>query len=456
MMNRSTLLSYHLASQGQRRYNSIVMNDNKIIHIYRYFSIGNNIASNYTNVKTKFVLAQRLSSLNKPNRIKTYTRYVTSSVIKHESNMIRSEEDGIIASPINFDTNSKIEGEESQIVIVDIAPNEVLRGESGNMIYMTDGIEMSTSLGNTGSAFAKFMTGQNLFYSDFTYNGEGKGQVALGADFPSKIIRLADIERQPLVAQKGALLCYNHTVKISMEMVKNFTTGFFGGEGFVLMKLTGTGDVFLKGGGMIIKQTLKEDDEIRISSGSLIAFTHGMDYDVSMMKGIKNIMFGGEGLFVTTLKGPGVVWIQSMSQDRFVSSVVSRIPSGIGFGLPIGGGGGGVSETDSDASDIASVEENIQSDRNATVASSGFTDESIDSFNENTVDTNFDDTFNELKDDNTSFSTQNEQRNDFFDELEQDKTTFSVEEEHQASMNEDVTEDKGLFSTLWDFFSDDE
>lgn len=165
------------------------------------------------------------------------------------------------------------------------------------------------------------------------------GHVALGTDFPSKIVRLNPNEYGgKLVCQKGALLCAAHTIDINMEYSKNFSTGFFGGEGFVLQGLTGEGDVFLKAGGKLIRKELSEGQELRISSGCLVGFSEGIDYDVQMVKGFKNVFAGGEGLFMTTLTGPGVVWLQGM-----VSEIARRVPSGggLGFMVPLGGGGGG-------------------------------------------------------------------------------------------------------------------
>lgn len=190
------------------------------------------------------------------------------------------------------------------------------------------------------------MTGQNFFISDYTYTGEPgtAGTVALGTDFPSKIIRL-DLEDYggKVVCQKGALLCASHTVDIEMEFTKSFSGGFFGGEGFVLQGLMGEGDVFLKAGGTLIQRDLEEGEELRISSGCLVAFSQDVSYDVQMVKGFKNVFAGGEGLFMTTLTGPGVVWLQGQPPQRMVSEIARRVPSGGGIGLavPMGMGGGG-------------------------------------------------------------------------------------------------------------------
>ena len=258
--------------------------------------------------------------------------------------------DGVVGNPINFDISSKIEGNESQILTVSLGPGEVLRAESGAMMYMTAGVEMNTTTGGGVSAgFKRFLTGQNVFISDYTYTGaEGtRGVVALGTDFPSKIVRLnvGDYGGK-LVCQKGALLCASHTIEIEVEVTKSFSAGFFGGEGFVLQALTGEGDVFVKAGGTLIRRDLGEGEKLRISSGCLVAFSYGIDYDIEQMKGFKNVVFGGEGLFVTTLTGPGVAWLQGQPADRMISEITRRAPSGGGIGLavPIGGMGGGVGD----------------------------------------------------------------------------------------------------------------
>ena len=255
--------------------------------------------------------------------------------------------DGVVGLPIDFDIQSKVEGNESQIVTVKLEPNQILRAESGALMYMTENVHMNTtSGGGLSSGFKRMLTGQNFFISDYTYDGEigTHGTVALGTDFPSRIIRL-NVEEYggKLVCQQGALLCCSHTIDIEMEFTKTMTGGFFGGEGFILQALTGEGDVFLKAGGTLIRRDLEEGEELRISSGCLVCFSEGVDYDVQMIKGFQNVIAGGEGLFMTTLKGPGAVFLSGMPMQRFVSEIARRVPSGgggIGFGVPMGGGGG--------------------------------------------------------------------------------------------------------------------
>lgn len=258
----------------------------------------------------------------------------------------KQEEEVALAKPIDFDVSSRIEGSETQIVMVDLEPGQILRAETGSLLYMTDGVELETSLGGGLSAGLKrYMTGQNMFISDFKYHGEEgtAGTVALGTEFPSKIIRvtLADYGGE-LICQKGAFLCGTHLTGIEMFFTKSFTSGFFGGEGFVLQRLTGDGDVFLKAGGALVRRELAEGETLRVSSGALVAFSPTVEYEVQMMKGVKNAIFGGEGLFLTTLTGPGTVYLQSMDFSRVVSSIVSRVPrSGGMMGVPIGMGAGG-------------------------------------------------------------------------------------------------------------------
>ena len=269
---------------------------------------------------------------------------------QQETGLAQTSSDGVVAThPIDFDVSSKIEGNESQIVTVALEPGQVLRAESGAMMYMQDGISMETTTGGGMSAGVKGMlTGQNVFISDYRYEGESgtTGLVALGTDFPSKIVRLnVNQYGGKIVAQKGALLCASHTIDIEMEFTKKFSTGFFGGEGFVLQGLTGEGDVFLKAGGTLIRKELEEGEELRVASGALVAFSQGVDFDIQTVPGFKNVLFGGEGLFVTSLTGPGTVWLQGQPPQRMISEIARRVPSGgIGLAVPLGGMGGGMGE----------------------------------------------------------------------------------------------------------------
>jgi hypothetical protein len=155
---------------------------------------------------------------------------------KHTSAVEKISSDGVVGRTIDFDIAAKVEGNESQIVTITLEPGQILRAESGAMMYMTDGVQMETTTGGgLSSGFSRMLTGQNFFISDYSYTGDATGTVALGTDFPSKIVRL-NVEEYggKLICQKGALLCASHTIDIAMEYSKNLSTGFFGGEGFIL------------------------------------------------------------------------------------------------------------------------------------------------------------------------------------------------------------------------------
>ncbi|RHY29045.1 hypothetical protein DYB32_005500 [Aphanomyces invadans] len=193
------------------------------------------------------------------------------------------------------------------------------------------------------------MTGENFFVTEYTYTGATSGQVCLGTSVPSKVLHdnliihmnLADFGGA-LVCQKGAFIAGSHTVGIEMEFTKNFGAGFFGGQGFILQRLTGPGEAFVRASGALIERTLVPGEVLRISSGCLVAFEPTVQFDIQRMQGVKNVMFGGEGLFVTTLTGPGRVFLQGLPFDRMVSEIASRVPAGGGMMFVPGFGGGSV------------------------------------------------------------------------------------------------------------------
>jgi hypothetical protein len=295
-------------------------------------------------------------------------------------------------------------------------------------------------------------------------------------------------------------------VQIEMEFAKKFTAGFFGGEGFVLQALLGDGDVFVKAGGTLVRRDLREGETLRISSGCLVAFTQDVEYDVQTMPGFKNVMFGGEGLFVTTLTGPGTVWLQGMPPDRMMSEIARRVPSGgIGLGIPIGIGGGGgdttegdndgdgtsdTNESEADEDLVATSDAAVEADRNATVASSGTFDN--DTIESESPDALFGDVASNSVgvsphsnngkedlgengdisnsmpdlDDATTFSSDTTQFGDDltsenqFDDFDQDDTSFSTEDQFGSSLESDSGEEgsgiSDIFRTIWDLFNDDE
>lgn len=267
--------------------------------------------------------------------------------------------------PIDFDTATTIDGHESQVIHVELGPQQCLRAETGAMIFMSDGVEMeTTSAGGFQQGMKRMMTGETFFVSRFTYTGTSKGTVALGTSFPSKILRLrlAEFIGHSIICQKGAFLCGSDTINIEMEFAKNFGAGFFGGEGFILQRLTGSGDAFVRASGALIERDLQPGEVLRISSGCLVAFEPSVHYDIMMMKGVKNVVFGGEGLFVTTLTGPGKIYLQSLPFDRVVGEIAARVPRAGGPGMMFpffaGGGGGEGGATNGAADEAAAAGEN--------------------------------------------------------------------------------------------------
>jgi uncharacterized protein (TIGR00266 family) len=292
-------------------------NKNEIHHskIVELLSLATNvICQNYSSITIAVMNASariRIVALRHASRSRRLatSRKINRRAMSSSPVPTTSDSGGNLPSkPIDFSVSAKIEGEESQIATVTLTPGETLRAESGAMLFMTHGVEMSTDLHGASAAFSRMMTGQNVFLTDFTYKGDkGEGTVGLGTDFPSKILRLTlqDYENSTLICQKGAYLASNPSVDIEMAYTKSLSAGFFGGQGFVLQKLSGQGDVLVKAGGALVEKDLEEGETIRVTSGSIVAFTSTIDYDIQMMPGIKNAMFGGEGLFVATLKGPG-------------------------------------------------------------------------------------------------------------------------------------------------------
>lgn len=224
--------------------------------------------------------------------------------------------------PINFLTQSRIEGEESQILVVDLQADQILRAESGSLFFMEDDIEMKTSTGGSlKTGFKRLVTGNKFFVTDFVYKGYKKGQVALTPDYPCKIIKLSfDDFTDGFICQQDAFLAGSHTIDINPEFTKSFGVGLFGGKGFILQKLTGTGDAFIKASGVLKKKSLSKGQTLRVSPGCLVAFSTSITYDICRADSFINAFFG-EGIFLATLHGPGTVYLQSFPYDRMVNRI---------------------------------------------------------------------------------------------------------------------------------------
>lgn len=217
----------------------------------------------------------------------------------------------------------KIYGDDMQIVEVELDPHEGIRAEVGAMMYMTDGIEMQTSTGGgLFKGFKRMITGESFFITTFLYNGPGKGRVAFGAPYPGKIIPLQlDKLGGKFLCQKDAFLCAARGIEIEVAFTKKIGAGFFGGEGFILQRLEGNGLAFVHAGGTIIKRELQANETLRVDTGCLVAFSPSVGYDIQFIGGFKNSLFGGEGIFLAKMTGPGLVYLQSLPFSRLADRI---------------------------------------------------------------------------------------------------------------------------------------
>ncbi len=237
----------------------------------------------------------------------------------------------------------EIFGDDMQFVEVTLDPDEVVIAEAGGMMYMTQGIDMQTVFGDPSKnqgffgklfdAGKRMVTGESLFLTTFGAVSTQREQVAFAAPYPGKIIPLhLDELGGEIICQKDSFLCAARGVHIGIAFQKRILAGLFGGEGFILQRLTGDGIAFVHAGGTIVRRELQSGETLRLDTGCLVAFDPKVDYDIQMSKGIKNAIFGGEGLFLATLKGPGTVWMQSLPFTRLAGRILANIPSRGGKG----------------------------------------------------------------------------------------------------------------------------
>jgi len=243
----------------------------------------------------------------------------------------------------------QIHGDDMQFVEIGLDPQEAVMSEAGAMMYMDPGIEMETQLG-TGtqssffgklfSASKRMLTGESMFMTAFYNQSNQYAKVAFAAPYPGKIIPLyLDTLGGEIICQKDAFLCAARGVHIGIAFQKKILVGLFGGEGFILQRLTGDGLAFVHAGGTIHRRELQSGETLRLDTGCLVAFQPSVDYDIQMTGGIRNSIFGGEGLFLATLRGPGTVWMQSLPFTRLAGRILANIPSrgGKGEGSVLGG-----------------------------------------------------------------------------------------------------------------------
>ncbi len=232
----------------------------------------------------------------------------------------------------------EIFGEEMQYVEITLDPGEMVIAEAGSFMYMSSGIEMETVLGDPSvehggflgkilSAGKRVLTGESLFMTTFFNNGTSREHVAFAAPHPGKMVPvdLAQLGGE-LICQKDAFVCAARGVQIGIAFQRRLGTGLFGGEGFIMQRLTGDGLAILHAGGTLLRRTLQAGETLRLDTGCLVALSPSVDYDIQFVRGIKNVLFGGEGLFYARLTGPGEIWCQSLPFSRLAGRVLAYAP----------------------------------------------------------------------------------------------------------------------------------
>ncbi len=232
----------------------------------------------------------------------------------------------------------QIYGEELQVVEVELDPNETVIAEAGAMTWMQDGVVYEAKMGDGSetskgffdtliSAGKRVITGESLFITHFTNRGIGKKRIAFSAPYPGSIIPidLDDVQNE-LTCQKDSFLCAAFGTKIDIAFNRKIGSGLFGGEGFILQRLIGDGNVFIHAGGTVVKKELR-GEKIYVDTGCVVAFTKGIDFDIERAGNLKSMIFGGEGLFLATLEGTGTIYLQSLPFSKLADRIISHAPS---------------------------------------------------------------------------------------------------------------------------------
>lgn len=237
------------------------------------------------------------------------------------------------------DIDFNIFGDDMQFVEIELDTGETAIAEAGSMMYMERDIQLQTIFGDgneesdriMGKIFGagkRILTGESLFMTAFTNIGAMKQRISFGAPYPGKIIPLDLSELGgEVLCQKDAFLCAAKGVSIDIAFQKKLGVGLFGGEGFILQRLKGDGDVFIHAGGTIIEKELRSNQSMRIDTGCIAALQSGMSYDIEFVGSIKSAIFGGEGLFFANVTGPGKVWLQSLPFSRLADRIIASVPN---------------------------------------------------------------------------------------------------------------------------------
>lgn len=234
----------------------------------------------------------------------------------------------------------RIIGDDLQAVVITLDPEEAVVAEAGAMMFMDDGVEMGTQLtmrkgagglmGRLFEAGKRVVTGDSFFVTLFANQSADRREVAFAAPYPGHVvpIELANHDGA-VICQKDAFLCAAHGVEVDLHFTRRIGAGFFGGEGFILQKLSspsGQGLAFCHAGGSVLKRTLEPGEALRVDTGCLVAFETSVSYDVQLVPGVKNKLFGGEGLFFVKMTGPGAVWMQTLPFSRLADRIYAAAP----------------------------------------------------------------------------------------------------------------------------------
>ncbi|MEA5060306.1 hypothetical protein SDC9_123085 [bioreactor metagenome] len=220
----------------------------------------------------------------------------------------------------------EIWGEQLPAVTMHLEAGESVYTQRGGLSWMSDGINMETNMkGGLGKALGRMFSGESLFMATYTAQRPG-AQITFASSMPGNIRALQIGPGREYIAQKNAFLCAQPGVTLSAEVTRSFKGGLFGGEGFILQRYSGNGMVFLELDGAIREYDLAPGEIIKVDTGNVAAFEASVSYSSEMVKGFANVLFGGEGLFLTTLKGPGKVWLQTMSISELASRIIPFIP----------------------------------------------------------------------------------------------------------------------------------
>lgn len=217
----------------------------------------------------------------------------------------------------------EILGDDMQAVVLTIGAGDEVRAEAGAMIFMTEGIEMDARMqgGILGGLKRKILAGESFFLTYFRSSAPS-ATVAFAGPYPGKIMRMP-LQHSAVLCQRDSFLCASGDIDINIAFTRRLGAGFFGGEGFILQRLEGTGDAFIHSGGTIILEELEAGEKLRVDTGCLVAFDPTVDYDIQFVGGIKTAVFGGEGLFFASMTGPGRVWIQTLPFSRLADRIIA-------------------------------------------------------------------------------------------------------------------------------------